>query len=64
MVPFMPVLKDILTSILKMFILSDPIKKANCVLKLWKVNVYDVSIHKSGSSIDIGVWCKVKSPGA
>ena len=56
MVPFMhDVLKDILTSILKMFILSDTIKKADSVLKLLKIDVCDVSIHKPGSSIDIGV---------
>ena len=61
MVPFMhDVLKDILTSILKMFILSDTIKKANSVLKLLQIDVSDVSINKPGSSIDIGVGAKLK----
>ena len=62
MVPFMhDVLKDILTSILKMFILSDTIKKANSALKLLKIDASDVSIHKPGSSIDIGVGAKLKA---
>ena len=60
MVPFMHnVFKDILTSILKMFILSDTIKKADSVLKLLQIDVSDV-IHKPGSSIDIGVGAKLK----
>ena len=47
MVPFLcNSLKEILTSLLQMFILNDTIKKADTTLKLTKIDTNDVNLHK------------------
>ena len=60
MVPFLwSSLKEILTSILQMFILNDRIKKADTTLKLMKIVTNDVNLHKPYDLIQIGTAAKL-----
>ncbi|XP_057291926.1 uncharacterized protein LOC130614515 [Hydractinia symbiolongicarpus] len=60
MVPFLcDVLKDLLTSIMKMFILTDTIKKADTTMKLLKIDVSDKNIHKPSETIDVGMGAQL-----
>ena len=60
MVPFLcNSLKEILTSLLQMFILNDTIKKANTMLKLMRIDTDDVNLHKPYDLIQIGTAAKL-----
>ena len=60
MVPFLcSSLKEILTSILQMFISNDRIKKADTTLKLMKIVTNDVNLHKPYDLIQIGTAAKL-----
>ena len=52
-------LKEILTSLLEMFILNDTIKKVDTTLKLIKIDTNDVNLHKPYDLIQIGTAAKV-----
>ena len=59
MVPFQcHSLKEILTSLLQMFILNDT-KKADTTLKLMKIDTNDVNLHKLYDLIQIGTAAKL-----
>ena len=55
-------LKEILTSLLQMFILNDTIKKADATLKLMKIDINDVNLHKPYDLIQIGPAAKLHIP--
>ena len=60
MVPFLcNSLKEILTSLLQMFILNDTIKKADTTLKLMKIDKNCANLHKSYDLIHIGTAAKL-----
>ena len=60
MVPFLcHSLKEILASLLQMFILNDTIKKADTTLKLMKIDTNDVNLHKPYDLIQIGTAAKL-----
>ena len=60
MVPFLcSSLKEILASILQMFILNDRIKKADTTLKLMKIVTNDVNLHKPYDLNQIGTAAKL-----
>ena len=52
-------LKEILASLLQMFILNDTIKKADTTLKLMKIDTNDVNLHKPYDLIQIGAAAKL-----
>ena len=54
-----PSLKEILTSLLQMFILNDTIKKADTTLKLMKIYTSNVNLHKPYCLIQIGTAAKL-----
>ena len=51
-------LKEILTSLLQIFILKNALKKADTTLKLMKVDLKDVNLHKSFDWIQISTAAK------
>ena len=52
-------LKEILTSLLQMFILNDTIEKTDTTLKLMKIDTSDVNLHKPYDLIQIGTAAKL-----
>ena len=63
MVPFLcNSLKEMLTSLLQMFILNDAIKKADTRLNLMKIDTTDVNLHKCYDLIQIGTAAKLHVP--
>ena len=60
MIPFLcNSLKEVLISLLQIFILNDTIKKADTTLKLIKIDTSDVNLHKPYDSIQIGTAAKL-----
>ena len=60
MVPFLcDVLKNLLLSLLRMFILNSTISKADTVSKLLKIDVSNKNVHKPLESIDVGTASKL-----
>ena len=60
MVPFLcHSLKEILASLLQMFILNGTIKKADTTLQLMKIDTNDVNLHKPYDLIQIGTAAKL-----
>ena len=51
-------LKEILTSLLQIFILKNTLKKADTTLKLMKIDLKDVNLHKSFDWIQISTAAK------
>ena len=60
MVPFLcNSLKEILTSLLQMFIFNETITKADTTLKLMKIDRNDVNLHKPYDLTQIGTAAKL-----
>ena len=60
MVPFLcDSLREILTSFLQMFILNDTIMKADMTLKLMKIEIDDIDLHKPYESVQIRTAAKL-----
>ena len=51
-------LKEILASLLQIFILKNTLKKADTTLKLMKIDLKDVNLHKSFDWIQISTAAK------
>ena len=60
MVPFLSdTLKELLLSLMNMFILDQTMLKADTVMKVLKINTSDTGIHKPPSNVDIGMGAKL-----
>lgn len=58
--PMVPlVLKEIITSLIKMFILSSAVQKADTTLKLLRIDTSDRNIYKPYDFIDVGMAAKM-----
>jgi len=60
MVPFLcEILKNLLSSLLRMFVLNSTIEKADTVLKMLKIDTSDRNIYKPLESIELGMASKL-----